>query len=112
MSKFERFFRAAAGLDVDGNDLKRYGDFVDAQLYDLPVVVEPPEPVDALGGRAEADTGTARRAPSPRQDAHPLDRRARSQRRPRRDVQDHASGWKNPQTGHWEDATEVFDRLL
>ncbi|MER6270233.1 DUF1931 family protein [Streptomyces sp900105755] len=38
VSKFERFFRAAAGLDVDRNDLKRYGDFVDAKLYDLLVV--------------------------------------------------------------------------
>ncbi|MFI5963541.1 DUF1931 family protein [Streptomyces asoensis] len=35
VSKFERFFRAAAGLDVDKNDLKRYGDFIDAKLYDL-----------------------------------------------------------------------------
>ncbi|WP_371666937.1 DUF1931 family protein [Streptomyces sp. NBC_00289] len=38
VSKFERFFRAAAGLDVDKNDLKRYGDFVDAKLYDLLLV--------------------------------------------------------------------------
>ncbi|MEV6026872.1 DUF1931 family protein [Streptomyces sp. NPDC052036] len=38
VSKFERFFRAAASLDVDRNDLKRYGDFVDAKLYDLLVV--------------------------------------------------------------------------
>ncbi|GAA2246741.1 DUF1931 family protein [Streptomyces indiaensis] len=38
VSKFERFFRAAAGIDVDKNDLKRYGDFVDAKLYDLLVV--------------------------------------------------------------------------
>ncbi|MEU6807898.1 DUF1931 family protein [Streptomyces sp. NPDC046831] len=38
VSKFERFFRAAAGLDVDKNDLKRYGDFIDAKLYDLLVV--------------------------------------------------------------------------
>ncbi|MFJ5532566.1 DUF1931 family protein [Streptomyces sp. NPDC004012] len=38
VSKFERFFRAAAGLDVDKSDLKRYGDFVDAKLYDLLVV--------------------------------------------------------------------------
>ncbi|MFF2384521.1 DUF1931 family protein [Streptomyces sp. NPDC058108] len=35
VSKFERFFRAAASLDVDKNDLKRYGDFIDAKLYDL-----------------------------------------------------------------------------
>ncbi|MGW2822780.1 DUF1931 family protein [Streptomyces sp. NPDC001443] len=38
VSKFERFFRAAASLDVDKNDLKRYGEFVDAKLYDLLVV--------------------------------------------------------------------------
>lgn len=35
VAKFERFFRAAAGLDVNKNDLKRYNDFVDAKLYDL-----------------------------------------------------------------------------
>jgi Domain of unknown function (DUF1931) len=38
VTKFERFFRAAAGLRVDRNDLKRYNDFVDAKLYDLFVV--------------------------------------------------------------------------
>ncbi len=35
VSRFERFFRVAAGLDVDKDDLKRYGDFVHAKLYDL-----------------------------------------------------------------------------
>jgi hypothetical protein len=35
VAKFERFFRAAAGLDVDKDDLKRYSDFVDKKLYDL-----------------------------------------------------------------------------
>ncbi|MGW5332593.1 DUF1931 family protein [Streptomyces bauhiniae] len=40
VSKFERFFRAAASLDVDKNDLKRYGDFVDAKLYDLLLVAQ------------------------------------------------------------------------
>ena len=29
IARFERFFRAAAGLDVDKNDRKRYSDFVD-----------------------------------------------------------------------------------
>jgi hypothetical protein len=33
--KFERFFRAAAGLDVDKGDLKRYDDFINDKLYDL-----------------------------------------------------------------------------
>jgi hypothetical protein len=35
IAKFERFFRAAAGLDVDKDDLKRYNDFVNHKLYDL-----------------------------------------------------------------------------
>jgi Domain of unknown function (DUF1931) len=35
VAKFERFFRVAAGLDVDKNDLKRYSDFVERKLYDL-----------------------------------------------------------------------------
>ena len=38
VARFERFFRAAAGLDVDKDDLKRYGDFVDQQVYDLLLV--------------------------------------------------------------------------
>ena len=33
--RFERLFRAAAGLDVDKQDLKRYGDFVNRKVYDL-----------------------------------------------------------------------------
>lgn len=35
VTQFERFFRAAAGLDVDKNDLKRYSDFVNRKIYDL-----------------------------------------------------------------------------
>ena len=35
VNKFERFFRAAAGLDVDKKDLKRYSDFVNEKTYDL-----------------------------------------------------------------------------
>ena len=35
VAKFERFFRAAAGLDVDKADLKRYSDFVNHKIYDL-----------------------------------------------------------------------------
>jgi hypothetical protein len=35
ISKFERFFRVAAGLDIDKNDLKRYSDFVNQKIYDL-----------------------------------------------------------------------------
>ncbi|WP_236652063.1 DUF1931 family protein [Streptacidiphilus neutrinimicus] len=40
IARFERFFRAAAGLNVHKNDLKRYSDFVDAKLYDLLIVAQ------------------------------------------------------------------------
>ena len=35
VARFERFFRAAAGLDVDKDDLKRYSEFVNRKLYHL-----------------------------------------------------------------------------
>ena len=35
VNKFERFFRVAAGLDVDKDDIKRHSDFVSGKLYDL-----------------------------------------------------------------------------
>jgi hypothetical protein len=38
--KFERFFREAAGLDIDKADLKRYSDFIGHKLYDLLVMAE------------------------------------------------------------------------
>ena len=39
--KFERFFRAAAGLEVDKDDLKRYSDFVAQKICDLLIMAEP-----------------------------------------------------------------------
>jgi Domain of unknown function (DUF1931) len=35
VSKFERFFRLAASLDIDKSDIKRYADFVQQKIYDL-----------------------------------------------------------------------------
>ena len=35
IARFERFFRIAASLDVDKQDLKRHSDFVNQKLYDL-----------------------------------------------------------------------------
>jgi hypothetical protein len=35
VARFERFFRIAAGLDVDKDDLKRYSDFVYQKIYHL-----------------------------------------------------------------------------
>jgi hypothetical protein len=36
--RFERFFRKAAGVDVDRQDLRRYSDFVNEKLHDLLVI--------------------------------------------------------------------------
>lgn len=35
VARFERFFRVAAGLQVDKQDVKRHGEFVDRKLFDL-----------------------------------------------------------------------------
>jgi hypothetical protein len=35
ITKFERFFRLAADLDIDKSDLKRYNTFVNDKIYDL-----------------------------------------------------------------------------
>ena len=35
VSRFKRFFRAAAGLDVDKDDLRRYSDFINRKVYDV-----------------------------------------------------------------------------
>lgn len=35
VARFERFFRAAAGLNVDKEDLRRYSEFVHRKVYDL-----------------------------------------------------------------------------
>jgi hypothetical protein len=35
VSKFERFFREAAGLDVEKDDLRRYEDFINKKIADM-----------------------------------------------------------------------------
>jgi hypothetical protein len=35
VSKFERFFRVVAGLDIDKEDLRRYNDFINKKITDL-----------------------------------------------------------------------------
>jgi hypothetical protein len=35
VSRFERFFRVAASLDIDKEDLRRYNDFVNRKIHDL-----------------------------------------------------------------------------
>jgi len=41
VSKFERFFRVAGGLDMDKTDLKRCSDFVHRKAYDRPLMSQP-----------------------------------------------------------------------
>jgi hypothetical protein len=38
VARFGRFFRAAAGLDVDKDDLRRYSDVVNHKLHDLLII--------------------------------------------------------------------------
>ena len=38
--KFERLFRAAAGLRIDKNDVKRYDDFINRKIYDLFLIAQ------------------------------------------------------------------------
>lgn len=40
VTKFTRFFRAAAEVHVDKDDLKRYSDFVNRKLYELLLLAE------------------------------------------------------------------------
>ena len=40
VARFERFFRLAASLDVDKDDLKRYNEFVQRKLYDLLLIAQ------------------------------------------------------------------------
>ena len=40
VAQFERFFRAAASLDIDKDDIKRFDDFVNRKLRDLLVRAE------------------------------------------------------------------------
>jgi hypothetical protein len=35
IARFERFFRLAASLDADRNDIRRFDDFVNDKIYDL-----------------------------------------------------------------------------
>ncbi|MFB8277426.1 DUF1931 family protein [Nocardia colli] len=45
--KFQRFFRAAGGLQVHHNDLARYTEFIDDKIYDLLVVAKASAKADA-----------------------------------------------------------------
>ncbi|HEV7679630.1 MAG TPA: DUF1931 family protein [Candidatus Dormibacteraeota bacterium] len=40
VTKFERFYREAAGLDVDKRDIRRHGDFVARKTYDMLVAAQ------------------------------------------------------------------------
>jgi hypothetical protein len=37
-TRFQRFFRVVAGLNVDKDDVRRYNDFVNQKIYDLLII--------------------------------------------------------------------------
>jgi hypothetical protein len=82
VSKFERFFRVASGLDVDKTDRKRCSDFVHRKDYDLLLMSQPTVGVWWTERRARAGFKIV--------DPH----------------------LKNPQTQHWETTFRLFDLLL
>src|SRR3981081_1341820 len=53
--KFERFFREAASLDVDKDDIKRYSDFVNEEIYDLLVIGQAPAKANGRDERERWD---------------------------------------------------------
>jgi hypothetical protein len=42
MARFERFFRSAASLDVDKDDLRRYDAFIGWKVHDLLLIGQAP----------------------------------------------------------------------
>jgi hypothetical protein len=81
--RFERFFRLAADLDVDKDDLKRFSDFVEHKLYDL-----------LLMGQATASANL-------RDLVEPYDLPTT------KGFQENI-----PQSHHWEHAIRIFDELM
>jgi hypothetical protein len=106
VSKFERFFRVAGGLDVDKTDLKRCSDFVQRKAYELLLMSQPAAKFNL-------------------RDVPPLDLEYGEETRLRlpsvygglsvalargfKIVDPHL---KNPQTQHWEATFRLFDLLL
>lgn len=144
VSKFERFFRQAAGLDVDKQDVDRHSDFVFDKIHDLLLVaqasakangrdvIEPwdlpitkglqecihefekldedveLEPIlDRLAGRPQMDL--ARSEDTDARIGHVAGGLSLALARTFTILE---PGLKNPQSTHWERATQVFDLLL
>ena len=87
VAKFERFFRRAAELDVDKDDLKRYSDFANRKLYDVLLI------------------GQATAAANGRDIVAPHDLPVTKGLQERSDL-------KNPGSEHWERAFRRFDLVL
>jgi Domain of unknown function (DUF1931) len=138
VSNFERFFRAAASLDVDKDDLRRYEDFVNRKVrdlllisraaarangrdiiepWDLPITKGLQETIHDFRGMDEAAEQIV--AIPPQELAYSEETEGR--------LPEIAGGLslalarafkiieprlKNPQTEHWERAYRVFDLLL
>ncbi|WP_431219234.1 DUF1931 family protein [Leifsonia xyli] len=144
IATFERFFRAAASIDVDKDDLRRFDDFVNDKLYDLLLrgvanaeangrdVMEPQDlPItkglqecinafESIDEEVSMDRILEQLTRRPPLDlAYSVETEERLPRiagglgvalaRTFRILDEKV---KNPQTRHWEQATQVFDLLL
>ena len=143
-TRFERFFRLAAELDVDKDDLKRFSDFVEHKLYDLLLMgqatasanrrdtVEPHDlPItkglqENIHGFRGMDDDIELKPILDRLATYPpLDRMPSEETEKRlpeivgglgvalaRIIKAVDPEVKNPQTQHWERATQIFDELM
>jgi hypothetical protein len=106
VSKFERFFRVAGGLDVDKADLKRCSDFVHRKAYDLLLMSQPAAKFnlrDVPLLDLEYGEETRLRLPSV------CGGLSVALARGFKIVDPHL---KSPQTQHWETTFRLFDLLL
>ena len=105
VSKFERFFRVAGGLDVDKTDLKRCSDFVHRKAYDLLLMSQPAAKFNLRDVIEFWDLPITKGLQESIHGCGPSVALARGFKI----IDPHL---KNPQTQHWETTFRLFDLLL
>jgi hypothetical protein len=123
VAKFERFFREAAGLDVDKADLRRFDDFIASKLRDMFIMGEATANVHRfrkMDEDIEIEPLLERMATWPQLDAEPTE--DTRQRLPElagglsvalaRSFSLIDPNVRNPQSWQWERAFQLFNLLL
>jgi hypothetical protein len=119
--RFERFFRAAAGLDVDKDDLKRYSEFVSDKLHDLLMIGQATAKANGRDILQPRDLPITKGLQESIHVFREVDEEIES-RLPEvvgglsvalaRTIKVIDPEVKNPQTAHWADAFRIFGLLL